>query len=134
MVCFSGAIFNFSHFDENSKGRAIFESDSIPRNLDESPFRDLYKKLGYQESIRSMLSIQSANLTVGRQGIWPEFEVDIPRRYEHIFVVQLRSGLNDTAIPAPRIDIEKEEFSFEWKGMVTNFFRQRLATAKVETW
>lgn len=133
MACLSGAIFSFSHFDENNKGRAVFKTDSVPPEPDEAPFRGLCKKLGYQESILPMLSIQSANSTEGKPRIWPEFEVDIPRRYEQIFVVQVRSGLNDTAMPAPRINIEKEEFSFEWKGMFTRFFTQQLAAAKFES-
>lgn len=128
----SNAIFSFSHFDENNKGRAVFKNDFVPCGPGKSPFRGLCKKLGYQENTRSMLSPQSAQLTGEEPEFWPEFEVDIRRRYEQIFTVQVRAGLNDTIMPAPRINVEKEEFSFEWKGMLTDFFRQQLAAAQVK--
>ena len=131
-ILLSGAIFNFSHIDENNKGRAIFKNKSVPRNPHESPFQGLLRKLGDQESIRSVPRFRPANSTERMPGIWPELEIDIPRRHEQIFVVQVRAGQNDTGLPAPRIDVEKEEFSFEWKGMYTSFFRQQLAAGKAE--
>lgn len=130
-VSFSCALSKFSHFDENNKERAVFRNDFVPRNPDETPFRGLCRKLGYQEDSRSVLGSQSGHPNEEKPGIWPEFEVDMPRRHEQIFIIQVRAGLNDTRMPASRINIDNQEFSFEWKGMFTSFFGQQLAAAKV---
>ena len=50
-----------------------------------------------------MLVFQSAHLTDEQPGMWPEFDVDLPRKHEQIFVVHVRAGL---AMPAPRTNVE----------------------------
>ena len=54
----------------------------------------------------------------------PIFE---PRATEGIFVIQVRAGLNDCAVPGLKIDQEKREISFEWVGLFSHFFCERRA-------
>lgn len=52
--------------------------------------------------------------------------VIIPKEDESIFVVQARAAFNNILLQASEHDIEKMEFSFDWKEIFTYFFTQRL--------
>ena len=50
-----------------------------------------------------------------------------PKTTEGIFVIQVRAGLNDCAIPGLKIDQDQREVSLDWSGMFSHFFREREA-------
>ena len=50
------------------------------------------------------------------------------RLFEHcsgLFVVQIRGGLNDFAVPGLSIDQKKGELSFEWRDLFARFFEEK---------
>ena len=50
-----------------------------------------------------------------------------PVATEGMFVVQVRAGLNDCAIPGLKIDQEKREISFNWIELLDRLFSERKA-------
>ncbi len=50
-----------------------------------------------------------------------------PKTTEGIFVIQVRAGLNDCAVPGLKIDQDKREVSLDWLGLMSHFFRERKA-------
>ena len=59
----------------------------------------------------------------------PSYPIPIfePKSTEGMFVIQVRAGLNDCAVPGLKIDQEKRELSFDWIGLFSRFFRERKA-------
>ncbi len=50
-----------------------------------------------------------------------------PQVTEGMFVIQVRAGLNDCAVPGLKIDQDKREISFNWVELFSRFFGERRA-------
>lgn len=59
----------------------------------------------------------------------PSYPIQIfePETTEGMFVIQVRAGLNDCAVPGLRIDQEQREISLYWIGLFSRFFGERRA-------
>ena len=59
----------------------------------------------------------------------PSFPIPVfePKLTEGLFVVQLRAGLNDCAVPGLKIDQENREISLSWRWLCSRFFSERRA-------
>lgn len=48
-----------------------------------------------------------------------------------LFIIQVRGGLNDSAVTKLHIDVKNSEVSFEWKELFRHFFREKNFIAAV---
>lgn len=122
---------------ENEPERAIFkvqhepDDQNDPETIYERPiFRHMREKGGlgpmgeadkYKPSDRRRIFRESD----GRGP--PNLAVLIfePKATEGMFVIQVRAGLNDCAVPDLRIDEEKREISLNWIGLFSRFYGEQ---------
>ena len=129
----------FAELREAEPGRAVFklqhrsDDPNDPENVYEGAiFRHMREKGGlgpmgegdkYKPSERRRLFGESEG--------WgpPSFPIPIlePVATEGMFVVQVRAGLNDCAVPGLKIDQEKREISFNWIELFSRMFSERRA-------
>ncbi|KAL9132583.1 MAG: hypothetical protein Q9175_006243 [Cornicularia normoerica] len=129
----------FAELVEKEPGRAVFNvqhkpnDPNDPENVYESViFRHMREKGGlgpmgdadkYMPSERRRLFGESEGWGPPSRPI-PIFE---PVTTEGMFVIQVRAGLNDCAVPGLKIDQEEREISFDWTGLFSRFFCERKA-------
>lgn len=125
-------VFDFSHFDERNTDRAVFKvrGNMKHRVRIEMEFRGLCDRLGYGKSSPALMELESARREKRSSERSPEFQVHMGDTHEPIVIVQVRGGVSDSEIPRPRIDTERQEFSCEWKGLLSSFFQQKVAASK----
>ncbi|KAF6232910.1 hypothetical protein HO173_008873 [Letharia columbiana] len=130
----------FAGLLELDPGRAVFKiqhrpnDPNDPENLYEGViFRHMREREGglgpmgeadkYKPSERRRLFGQSDG--------WgpPSYPIQIfePETTEGMFVIQVRAGLNDCAVPGLTIDQEQHEISLDWIGLFSRFFGERRA-------
>ena len=128
----------FAELREAEPGRAVFtlqhgsDDPNDPANMYEGAiFRHMREKGGlgpmgegdkYRPSDRRRVFGES-------QGWGPPRPIPIfePVATEGMFVVQVRAGLNDCAVPGLKIDQEKREISFNWIELFSRMFSEREA-------
>lgn len=127
----------FAGLVEKQPRRAVFKiqhqsnDPNSPETVHETAiFRHMMEKGGlgpmgeadkYRPSERRRLFGESEG-----QGM-PNYPVSIlePERTEGIFVIQVRAGLNDCAVPGLKIDREAREVSLDWRLLYSRFFGER---------
>ncbi|CAD6577873.1 MAG: hypothetical protein ASARMPRED_008436 [Alectoria sarmentosa] len=129
----------FAGLAEDDPGRAVFKiqhrsnNPNDPENLYEGTiFRHMREKggLGPMGEADRFRPSERRRLFGELEG-WgpPSYPIPIfePKSTEGMFVIQVRAGLNDCAVPGLKIDQEKRELSFDWIGLFSRFFRERKA-------
>ena len=130
---------HFADLVENDPGRAIFKTQHKPNDENEpetvyerSIFRHMREKGGlgpmgeadkYKPSDRRRIFGESEGWGQPSRPV-PVFE---PKATEGMFVIQVRAGLNDCAVPGLRIDQNRHEISLDWMGLFSRFYGERRA-------
>lgn len=129
----------FAGLVENNPGRAIFKMQHSPNNQNDPErvyegaiFRHMRKK-GYlgPVGIGDKYKPSKMQRLFGESEGWrpPNLAIPVhePRMTEGMFVIQVRAGLNDCAVPGLKIDQDRREVSLNWIGLFSRFFREREA-------
>lgn len=126
---YDNATFKFLSFEGNDRARATFKLE-----VDHPEYLDLII-----QALCRNIGLKANDQLVSRGGGSSQIEEDSPisrseRRLEPlpVFVVQLRGALNDSDVPAVKVDAERHEVSMDWKTMFTSFFTQKLAANKLQ--
>ena len=132
--------FTFSRMDDDDKKRAVFIYNGFNHEKVFRLLRELAEPekecLGYYHDDPALHDRLSKGLGPGPStNAREEPDPSLPREVNSLsklnFIIQIRGGLNDSAVPESRVDTENSEISFNWIGLFTHFFGEEKVANEV---